>query len=149
MDCSLPGFSVHGISQARILEWVATPSSRGSIPTQWLNPSLLCLLHWQVSSLPLSQMRTHLTFVKYVKSTNISIILSVQFSFSVVSDSLLPHEPQHARPPCPSPTPGVYPNTCPSSRWCHPAISSSVVPSPPALNLSQHQGLFKWVSCSH
>ena len=52
---------------------------------------------------------------------------SVQFSCSVVSDSLRPHESQHARPPCPSPTPGVYSNSCPSSRWCHPAISSSVV----------------------
>ena len=45
-----------------------------------------------------------------------------------MSDSLWPHESQHARPPCPSPTPGVYPNSCPSSRWCHPAISSSVIP---------------------
>ena len=53
---------------------------------------------------------------------------SVQFSPSVVSDSLWPHESQHARPPCPSRTPRVYPNSCPSSRWCHPAISSSVVP---------------------
>ena len=54
---------------------------------------------------------------------------SVQFSRSVVSDSLRPHESQHTRPPCPSPTPRVYPNPCPLSRWCHPAISSSVVPS--------------------
>jgi len=54
--------------------------------------------------------------------------VSVQFSCSVVSDSLRPHEPQHARPPCPSPTPGVHPNPCPSSRWCYPTISSSVVP---------------------
>ena len=53
---------------------------------------------------------------------------SVQFSHSVVSDALQPHESQHARPPCPSPTPGVYPNSCLSIRWCHPAISSSVVP---------------------
>ena len=53
---------------------------------------------------------------------------SVQFSRSVVSDSLRPHEPQHARPPCPSPTPGVYPNSCPSNWWCHPTLSSSVVP---------------------
>ena len=51
-----------------------------------------------------------------------------QFSRSVVSDCLRPHESQHARPPCPSPTPGVYSNSCPSSWWCHPAISSSVVP---------------------
>ena len=53
---------------------------------------------------------------------------SVQFSRSVMSDSLRPHELQHARLPCPSPTPRVYSNSCPSSRWCHPAISSSVVP---------------------
>ena len=53
---------------------------------------------------------------------------SVQFSRSVVSDSLRPHESQHARPPCPSPTPRVYSNSCPLSQWCHPAISSSVVP---------------------
>ena len=53
---------------------------------------------------------------------------SVQFSRSVVSDSLRPHESQHARPPCPSPTPGVHPNSHPLSQWCHPIISSSVVP---------------------
>ena len=70
---------------------------------------------------------------------------SVQFSCSVMSNSLRPHELQHARPPCPSPTPGVYSNSnsCPSSWWCHPATSSSVVPSPPASNPSQHQGLFQ------
>ena len=55
-------------------------------------------------------------------------ISSVQFSHSVVSDSLWPHESQHARPPCPSATPGVHPTSCPSRWWCHPAISSSVVP---------------------
>ena len=53
---------------------------------------------------------------------------SVQFSHSVMSDFLQPHELQHARPPCPSPTPRVHSNSRPSSRWCHPAISSSVVP---------------------
>ena len=53
---------------------------------------------------------------------------SFQFSCSVKSDSLRPHESPHARPPCPSPTPGVYSKSCPSSRWCHSAISSSVVP---------------------
>ena len=51
-----------------------------------------------------------------------------QFSCSDVSNSLPSHEPQPARPPCPSPAPGAYPNSCPSSRWCHPAISSSVIP---------------------
>ena len=55
-------------------------------------------------------------------------ISSVQFSRSVTSDSIRPHESQHARPPCLSPTPGVHSNSCPSSRWCHPAISSSVIP---------------------
>ena len=52
----------------------------------------------------------------------------VQFSCSVVSDSLRPHGLQHARPPCLSPAPGVHPNSCPLSRWCHPTISSSVIP---------------------
>jgi len=65
-------------------------------------------------------------------STNTERILcqfsSVQFSCSVVSDSLWPHESQHARTPCPSPTLGVHPNSCPLSWWCHPAISSSVLP---------------------
>ena len=53
---------------------------------------------------------------------------SVTQSCPTLSDSLWPHESQHARPPCPSPTPGVYSNSCQSSRWCHPAISSSVIP---------------------
>ena len=57
------------------------------------------------------------------------ICYSVQFSCSVVSYSLWPHEPQHARPPCPSPTPGVHPNPYPLSQWCHPTPSSSIVPS--------------------
>ena len=75
---------------------------------------------------------------------------SVQFSRSVVSDSLRPRELQHARPPCPSPTPGVHPNSCPSSRWCHPAISSSVVPfssCPQSLPVSRSfpmSQLFTW-----
>ena len=55
-------------------------------------------------------------------------ISSDRFSRSVVSDSLWPHESQHTRPPCPPPTPGVYWNSCPSSQWCHPAISCSVLP---------------------
>ena len=57
-----------------------------------------------------------------------SHIHTVQFSHSVMSDSLQPHELQHARPPCPSPTPGVYSNSCPSSQWCHPAISPNSRP---------------------
>ena len=73
-----------------------------------------------------------------------------QFSCSVVSDSLRPHESQHTRPPCPSPTPRVYSHSCPSSLWCHPAISSSVVPfsscpqSLPASGSFQMSQLFTW-----
>ena len=73
---------------------------------------------------------------------------SVQFRPSVVSDSLRPQGLQHTRPPCPSPTPGLYSNPSPSCRWCHPAVSSSVVPFS-RLHLAQHQGLCKWVSSSH
>ena len=76
--------------------------------------------------------------------------VSVQFSRSVVSSSLRPHESQHTRPPCPSQTPGVYSNSCPSSWWCHPAISSSVVPfsscpqSLPASGSFPMSQLFTW-----
>ena len=82
------------------------------------------------------------------------LLILVQLSCSVVSNSLCPHELQHARPPCPSPTPGVYSNLCPSSRWCHPAISSSVVPfssCPQSLPASQSfpmSQLFAWGSQS-
>ena len=65
-----------------------------------------------------------------------------QFSRSVVSDSLQPHEPQHARPPCPSPTPAVHPNPCPLSRWCHPTISSSVIPFSSCLQSFPASGCF-------
>ena len=78
-----------------------------------------------------------------------SVFSSVQFSCSVVSNSLQPHESQHARPPCPSPTPGIHSESCPSSRWCHPAISSSAVPFSSCTNPSQHQGLFQWINSSH
>ena len=76
--------------------------------------------------------------------------ISVQFSRSVVSDSLRPHESQHARPPCPSPSPGVHSGSCPSSPWCHPAISSLVVPfsscpqSLPASESFPMSQLFAW-----
>ena len=78
------------------------------------------------------------------------VTVSVQFSRSVVPDSLWPHESQHARPPCPSPTPRVHSNSRPSSRWCHPAISSSVVPfssfpqSLPASESFPMSQLFAW-----
>ena len=77
------------------------------------------------------------------------VICSVQFSRSVVTDSLRPHESQHARPPCPSPIPGVHSDSRPLSQWCHPAISSSVLPFCSCPNPSQHQSLFQWVNSSH
>ena len=72
----------------------------------------------------------HFSYIVFFTThTYISVqFSSVQFSCSVVSDSLRPCESQHTRPPCPSPAPRVYSNSCPSSWWCHPAISSSVVP---------------------
>ena len=76
--------------------------------------------------------------------------IKTQFSCSVVSDSLRPHESKQARPPCPSPTPGVHSNSCPLSRWCHPAISSSVIPfsscpqSLPASESFPMSQLFTW-----
>ena len=88
-----------------------------------------------------------LIFRPYVVLFGVS---SVQFSRSVVSDSLRPHESQHARPPCPSPIPGVHPDPHPSSQWCHPAISSSVVPfsscpqSLPASESFPMTQLFTW-----
>ena len=79
-----------------------------------------------------------------------AVFSSVHLNRSVVSDSLWPHESQHARPPCPSPTPGVHSASCPSSQWCHPAISSSVVPfsscpqSFPASESFPMSQLFAW-----
>ena len=82
---------------------------QGTFPTQGSNPGL-----------------SHCRQTLYQLSHK--VFRSDQISRSVVSDSLRPHDLQHARPPCPSPTPAVHSNSCPSSQWCHPAISSSVVP---------------------
>ena len=76
-------------------------------------------------------------------------IVVVVVQCSVVSDSLQPHGLQHTRLPCPSPSPRACSNSCLLSWWYHPTISSSVSPSLPALSLSQHQGLFQWVSSLH
>ena len=87
------------------------------------------------------------TKVKYNKGISWT---SVQFSHLVMSDSLRPHESQHTRPPCPSQTPGVHPNSCPPSRWCQQAILSSVVPfssCPQSLPISEsfpRSQLFAW-----
>ena len=86
-------------------------------------------------------------FILWYSTHNVS---AVQFNRSVMSDSLRPHEPQHSRPPCPSPTPGVHPNPCPLSQWCHPTILSSLIPffscpqSFPASASFQISQLFAW-----
>ena len=85
-----------------------------------------------------------------VSITIINIVFnaySVQFSCSVVSKSLWPHEPQHARPPCPSLTPGVHPNPCLLSRWCHPTISSSVIPFSSCPQSFPASGSFQMSQC--
>ena len=133
MDFSLPGSSVHGILQAWILEWVVIPFSR-DLTDACIEPRSSVL---QVdSSLSESPGKSpHKILQPQIIRNNISNWFfnvknkkqSVQFSCSVVSDSLWPHELQHARPPCPSPTPGAHPNPCPLSPWYHPAISSSII----------------------
>ena len=81
-----------------------------------------------------------------IKGRRTSQSVSQSVSRSVVSDALWPHESQHARPPCPSPTPGAYSNSCPLSRWCHPAISSSVVPFSSCPQSLPASGPFQWVN---
>ena len=127
---SIPGSFVNGILQARILEWVAFLTS-GDLPDPGIQtPSLLS----PALASPGKPKLTHIS-------------KSVQ---SLVSDSLPPHEPQHARPPCPSPTPGVHSDSSPLSQWCHAAISSSVIPfssypqSLPASGSFPMSQLFTW-----
>ena len=116
----LPGSSVHGILQERII-----------FLTQGSNPDLLCLSC--IGRLVLY----HLCH------------LGVQFSHSVMSDSLWPHGLQHTRPPCPSPTPGACSNSCPSNRWYCPITSFSVIPFSSCLQYFPASGLFQWVHSSH
>ena len=125
----------HGLQPTRVLcPWDSPSKStgvgchahlQGILPVQGSNPCLLQLLHWQEG---LGVGGVSLLLKPPGKPIFMSQFSSVQFSRSVVSDSLRPCELQHARPPCPSPTPRVYPNPCPSIRGCHPAISSSGVP---------------------
>ena len=78
----------------------------------------------------------------FLQAWLLGLLSSVQFNRSVVSDSLRPHRLQHARPPCPSPTPRACSNPCPSSQWCHPTISSSVIPFSSCLQSFPESGSF-------
>ena len=167
--CDPMDYIVPGILQAKILEWVAFPFSRGSSQprdqtqvsriagrffTSWATRETWCKWdsgpdvdqcgEWICEDCWVKRIPTPSEVGRWVVAT------SVQFSYSVVSRSLQPHESQHARPPCPSPTPGVHPDSCPSSQWCHPAISFSVVPfsscprSLPASESFPMSQLFAW-----
>ena len=100
----------------------------------WLGTSEISSYSWRF--------QVHMQDVKNMTSLLLSSPSSVQFSCTVVSDSFQPHESQHARPLCPSPTPAVHPNSCPSSWWSHPAISSSVIPFSSCPQSLQESGSF-------
>ena len=125
-----PASSLGGIFQARILEWIAISYHPGINSMSLASPALAGRFF---TTAPPGKLNFH---------------SSVQFSCSVMSNSLWPHGLQHAMLPSPSPTPRVYSNSCPLSRWCHPTISSSVIPfsshlqSFPALGSFQMSQLF-------
>ena len=158
MDCSLPGFSIHGISQARVLEWVAISFSRGSSwPRDWTQVSLNAVRCFtiratmnqgklEVIKQEMARMDINILGISELKWTRMGgfnsddhciyyceqeslrrngvALSSVQFSRSVMSDSLRPHELQHARPPYPSPTPRVHSNSGPNSQQKCPKCST-------------------------
>ena len=139
IDCSPPGSSVHEIPQAKntgvgchsllqgspqLRDWTQVSCIAGRFFTIWAFKEVIIFQNPEKTCLKLEN-RLHVFRFECILDTR--YFSSDQFS-SVVSDSLQPHELQHAKPPCPSPTPGVYPNSCVSSWWCHSAISSSVIP---------------------
>ena len=164
IDSSPPGSSVPRILQARTLEWVAISFSNAwkwKVKVKSLSHVQLFVTPWTAAYQALPSMG--FSRQEYWSGVPLNILLnithncplltslsSVQFSRSVMSDSLRPHESQHTRPPCPSPTPRVHSDSGPSSQWCHPAISSSVVPfsswpqSLPASESFPMRQLFAW-----
>ena len=133
---SSPGSSDHGIFQARTLEWVAISFSRGSswprVQT-WVS-CISCIGRWILYHCAPGK--------PYIHTCCCSVIRSC-----LVSDSLWPHGLQHARPPCPPPAPGACPSSCSLRRWCRQLSQPLTSSSPSALNLPQHQGLFRWGVC--
>ena len=111
------------LSKAHLTSHSRMSGSRWVITPSWLSGSWSSFLY----SSPVYSCHLFSPLNVILQISNLAH-LDFQFSHSVMSDSLRPHESQHARPPCPSPTPRVYSNSCPSSQWRHPTISSSVVP---------------------
>ena len=112
---------------------------QGIFPTQGSIPGLP---HCRQVLYLLSHKGSPLIVISFIK-------ISDQISRSVMSDSLWPHESQHARPPCPSPTPRVHSDSCPLSQWCHPAISPSVVPFSSCPQSLPAPEFFQWVNSLH
>ena len=129
MDCSLPRSSIHGIFQTRVLEWVAISLSRESSQPRdqiWVSCVVgRCCMVWATRE---GKDKGNKLPCFPLTSVSETFFSSVQFSRWVMSNSLRPHGLQHTRPPCPSPTPTVYSNSRPLRRWCHPTVSSSVIP---------------------
>ena len=144
MDWSLPGFSVHGDSPGNNTRVGYHALLQGIFLTQGSNLGLLWLLyHWATGE-------------AHDQAFPLLGIYPVQSSHSIMSDSLRPNGLQHARPPCPSLASGVYSNSCPLSQWCHPTISSSVIPFSSCFQSFQASGsfqmsqffAFRWPRCS-
>jgi len=128
MNCSMPGYPIphHHPKFAQVHVHCIGDAIQ---PSHSLRPS-------SPSALSLSQHQGH--FQRVNSLHEVAKVLEFQLQHLVVSNSLQPHEPQHARPLCPSLTPGVYPNSCPLRWWCHQLSHPLPSPFPPAFNLSQH-----------
>ena len=151
--------AIHGVTKHDMTEWTKRISSwlnwtygfgRGHHRCEVPFPSecvRICMSAWLVpGDVNLSHCITLVSWrIHHYIFLFIILCSSVHFSCSVMSDSLRPHELQHARPPCPSPTPGIHSDSRPLSPWSHPLLSHS----PLAPNTSQHQSLFQWVNSSH
>ena len=119
------------------MDWLDLPSVQGTLKSHLQHHSSKASIIWCSAFFIVKLSHLYMTTGKTIALTRqtfsgkvMSLLFNIlsQFSHSVVSNSLWPHEPQHARPPCPSPTARVYPNSCPLNWWCHPTISSSVIP---------------------